>query len=163
MLSEDQILIKSIQSQLETLEKKYIKELSPKKQHFNEGDIAYICRDRFDVREVVITEILDFSEGGKNPGGYLYYWYNYKDIPKFNYFLYKIYSKFFWNILYPLARRKLYKYSPDIPEYLGPGHAVLAGKGEYLFKTHYEAMLSYHFDWCNSELNDIECLITDRE
>lgn len=166
MLSQDQILIKSIQSQLNTLERKYIKELSPQKQHFKEGDIAYICIDKFDVKEVIITEVQDFSEGGKKPGGYIYYWYNFKNIPKFNYFLYKVRYNFYWiiNLILKLFNIKnTFKFSPKIPEYLGPGHAVLAGRGEILFKNHYEAMLSYHFDWCDYELDNIDYLITGHD
>jgi hypothetical protein len=165
MLSQDQILIKSVKSQLQGLERNYIKDLSPQEQHFKEGDIAFVCVDRFDVREVVITEVQDFSEGGKKPGGFIYYWYNFNNIPKFDYFLYKLKYNFYWIIINPILRlfkvKNTFRFTPKIPEYLGPGHAVLAGRGEMLFKTKYEAMLNYHFDWCDYELDNIEYLISD--
>ena len=159
--------LNNISDQIKDLQIKYVDYLDPEKQHFNVGDSAYICIGDYDddIIEVEIVDIDDFSENGKKPGGLIYYWFHYKEIPKVDYFIYKIKSWIYWNLLNCIIPRKYIGFflGPNIPEYLGPGHAELAGRGEVLFKTKEQARLDYHFCNIKADLENLDYFINQRE
>ncbi len=145
-------LLNKLKNEIIDLRKQIVEELSPIEQHFNIGDSAYIANVYNLVDEVKITHIQNFSKIHNREGGYIYYFYEDKDVNYFNrfqlhlnYYIWLIKAKFF-------NKNKPYM----IHKKFGPGHGELAGLGNVLFKTKQQAKFDYIFDNLISSIEDFE-------
>ncbi len=135
--------IKEIKQLIEEKRDKLVIAYEPTEQHFEVGDIAYVCYD--EAVEVIITNISDYRKE-KNDGGFVYYWFEYKDIPLMNIIIEEI--KF--------QCSRLFRYTYHIPYFFGTGHGELVGKEEVLFKSKEQAELDANFDEVLYRLDKID-------
>ena len=140
--------LQEIKADIEKLQKKYIPYYDPTQRHFEVGDTAWILYDNMPT-EVKIVEISDFNEYG-SPGGYVFYWIQFKDVSKKEMIWENLKFKFWLYILRPIGFKQ-----PKIPYKLGPGHGVLAGRNEAIYKTKEEALIDGYLYSLKFEIEDI--------
>ncbi len=143
-----------LKTKIRELHSKLVEEYEPTIQHFNIGDEAWVvCAN--EPTKVIITDIDDFSEKGTKPGGYIYYWYEFKNISKIR--KYYEHAKFYlW--YYGLSHFGINQFK--VYYKLGPGHSELCGKDSVLFKTRIQAILDDEFQKIYDSLDTISLIET---
>ena len=147
-------MLKEIKQEIRKLQKKYIKYLDPTIQHFNIGDLAWVSWNIYYQEQVKITDVENYQKE-PNDGGLIYYYYEHLGITKWQRF--KMNLRFYLHIYFLMYIFKNRLYFP--PQEFGPGHGVLAGRNEVLFKTRNEAKLDYCFTTVLFEISELEDLL----
>jgi hypothetical protein len=144
-----------LKTKIKKLHSKLVDEYDPTIQHFNIGDEAWIMYDDRPVK-IIITDIDDYSENGTKPGGYFYYWFQFKDLSKIRK-SYEYVKFYIWYYVLSHLRIRQFKIPPE----MGPGHGELCGRDEVIFKTREQAILDLKFYKLYDLLKQIEFVAGD--
>lgn len=135
--------IKIVINEIYNIRDELIPDYDPLYIHFKQGDIVWCMFDETPI-QVMIDEVQDFGEGA-----YKFYWIKTLNI--------KWYEKLWEHIKFRLWIHftvHLKFRQPSINPKFGPGHAVLPGRGETIFRTKQEAILDNNLTNAIYDLHD---------
>jgi len=143
--------------ELDDIHERLVEEFDPRIKHFDIGDKAWMIQPDIDPFFPVEVVIVDVTQTHKD--GYYFYWFRNADLSKFDIFLAHLKWKI-WYISPTFIKKiwdKLFGYR-GLTHGFGPGHGVLAGRGEALFKDKSECMIDYEIDQALYRLGNVEYL-----
>jgi len=141
--------IYKLKNELKKFQEDYVEDLDPTEQHFNVGDIAWAYY-QYQPVEVKITAVQNFQEYTNDRSAYIFYWYEFTDMTRREKWWHN--TKFYtW--LYGLSALGINQ--PKIPPEFGPGHGVLAGRNEDIYKTAKECEIDVILQCLLQDLDDL--------
>lgn len=152
--------LQEFEQYLVDIQKEFVTEYSPQRQHFEVGDLAYVMDTRYSYYDPVLVEIVEISDFRKEPddGGYIYYWYRHADIPKWELAVRAVWYQIWRWLPWFIARRTNWVGHDGR---FGPGHAELAGANNVLFKDPQQCILDHEICTALNSIDNLEYYIQE--
>lgn len=105
-----------------------------------------------------MVDIQDFNEIYQDGNAFVFYWIQFCDITSLE-IVWEWIKFYSWLYLFRLVGVRQFRINPK----MGPGHGVLAGRDEDIFKTYRESIIEYYVQQTLDNVDSLEDIIDKEE